>query len=410
MKIKAILLVVLVIFFFSTCEKDIEDPIPQEYFFKLYGGFHNDYILSVEDLPENGLLIAGYSSVEKYTLESGDAETSFWPYLCKILPTGMIDWDTLFDSNYENSFVHHALAVSNKTSILSVISHPVSHDSTQLFLQPIAFDGTMSSPASVYIDAAKILNARIVEQNNGNVRLVVQVERTISNTSKPYLLVYDLIGNDSLDKSLDLGFTNYPAGMIQVAYTSDDQIIVGTTVKENIAGKTNISLLAIKDKTTNWNKPIRSESASLSCNELKLINGEIVISGNQIENDINSFFTVTANPATGDETSRISFTVEDWTLPVCTAFTINDSNNYVYTGYIPTGIESSDIIFVEATKAGKLIRTNTYGSEEAETGKNVGKSIRYLGGNNYLLSGELEPLTNLDICLFRLNQEGKWID
>jgi hypothetical protein len=410
MKIKAILLTGLVIFFFSACEKNIEDPIPQEHFFKLYGSFHNDYILSVEDLPENGLLVAGYSSVEKYTLESDNAETSFWPYLCKILPSGMIDWDTLFGSNYENSFVHHALAVGNKTSILSVISHPVSHDSTQLFLQSLAFDGTMSSPASVYVDAAKILNARIVEQNDGGIRLVVQVERTISNTTKPYLLVYNLMGNDSLDKSLDMGFTNYPTGMIQVAYTSTDQIIVGTTVKENTAGKTNISLLAIGDKTTSWNKTIRSESASLSCNELRLINGEIVITGNQIENNINSVLTVTANPADGTETSRIAFAVEDWTLPVCTAFTINDNNNYVYTGYVPTGIERSDIIFVEATKDGKLVRTNTYGSNGKEAGKNAGRSIRYLGGDNYLLSGELEPITNLDICLFRLNTEGNWID
>ncbi len=410
MKIKAILLAGLVIFFFSTCETETGDPIPQEHFFKLYGSFHNDYILSAEALPENGLLVTGYSSVEKYTLGSDDVETSVWPYLCKILPTGMIDWDTAFDSNYDGSFVHHALSVGNNTSILSVISHVVSHDSVQLFLQPMALDGAMSAPVSVFVNAAKVLNARIVEQKDGDIRIVVQAERIIGNAAKPYLLVYDLIGNDSLDKSLDLGFTNYPAGMIQVACVSDDQIIVGATVKENTAGKTNISLLAITDKTTNWNKTIRSESASLSCNELKLVNGEITICGNQIGNDANSFFTVTVNPVNGNETSRVTFTVEGWASPVCTAFTINDSNNYVYTGYIPTGIKSSNILFVEATKDGRLVRTNIFGSEEREPGKNAGKSIRYLGGDKYLLSGELEPKTNLDICLFRLNHEGKWID
>lgn len=411
MKLKLIPFIFLTTLLFLKCETSVEPTVDLDHFFKLYGSYHNDYILSVEEIPGAGILIAGYTSINKYTLAEENDENTYWPYICKINPDGMVDWDTLLDNTFENSAALHALPVDNGNRILCMYSNPVNNDSVKMILQYFDMNGIMEAPVSYYVNAKRILNARIVEQDDRNIKIVAEVERKPGTISEYYLLVFDYTG-DSLSKSFDFAFSSTPIGLTQVKYYSEDQIIVGTTISEKNNGKTDIALISIKNKSVNWKEIISSiDGASLTCKDIKIIDNEIIVAGNQILDDIYKLLVVKVNPLNGKEKSRTVFTLdEEWNTPVCSAFTKNDSNDYVFTGYINTEASRSDIFFVEASDNGTIIGVNTFGTNGGNIGLNIGRSIHYLGNNDYLLTGEVEPMTNVDICLFKLNKEGKWVD
>ena len=390
---------------------DIEtgQPVDLDYFYKLYGGFDNDYILSVQEMDDGGLFISGFTSEEWWNDEVKYNEVLTRPYLCKILPTGMVDWDTVLREGYDYAMAYDIIQLKHAPEVLTAIAQAYNNDTTLLHILKVR-NSVLDTMLTAKIKAKQINNAQIVELSNGGLRIVLQLEDQNS-----LIRIYELTDNNSLsalpfDANLQPGEIS---GKIKVEVASEDLIVIGATVNENNQenSTTDVRVIATFGKLTAWDRKNGGAGISETCEDIKIVDENIVVVGNQTQDGKQEFLNLTLEPTGGKITKQLTFSVDEINTPVCRSFTVNDSNNFVYTGYSVLGDKKSDIIFVEATQEGDVVRINTFGSDGKADGENKGKSIHCARGEGYyFLAGEMEPINNSDICLFKLNKFGKWVD
>ncbi len=390
---------------------DIEtgQPVELEYFYKLYGSFNFEYILSVEETSDGGLFISGFTTEEEWDSKLDDSEALTKPYMCKILPSGMVEWEPEFTDIYNYGMAQDVKVLKKNPGILSIITQAHNTDTTLMHLVRID-NAELTKLTTIKVPAKKIPNAQIVELSNGDIRVVTQVENENSSIE-----LFRLINSDSLSSFHSVAlFEENISGRIKVLVDSDDLIVVGGSIKENPTeenGPTDIRLIAIRGKTTFWNTKIGESEVSESCEDVKIIDGKYVVAGNRIKDNSYEILNLTFEPISGNVSDELFFEVDGIDKPICSSFVLNDSNNFAYTGYSEINDTKSDILFIEATRKGEIKKINRFGSNGIENGRNKGKSIHHSKGQNYyFLTGEMEPINNTDICLFKLNLLGEWID
>jgi hypothetical protein len=392
---------------FSCNDTELGQPEEKPYFYKLYGGYYNDHINAVKQNQDGSLLIAGYA-------QNGVEET--WGYISKTLPTGMLDWDTTFFNNIDSK-AFDVYSVENQNEYRVACSQKYTDDSTFLYLLTLSPEGIITDSVSTKILATEIQNSQIIYQNDGSIRLLSQIIRRDKTTELEFgfLIIHDLSTQGTLEEAFSMELNQEVMGKVLVQYNTEQSIYVSVTVKEKTDGNstdfTDVRVLFINDNSVIWDNDYGETGMSESCFDLKIVNNAVVIAGNYKNSETAQKIYLLTLDLEGVKISSNIIGVNNIEQDIsCTAFAVNDSNNFVFCGDVKTGIGMSDILFFESKQNGDNVRKVIYGSQGASAGESVGKSIHFMSNENaYLMTGEMESINNNDICIFKLNRNGDWI-
>lgn len=409
---------VLISCFFIVSCSDIEVPasVEQSHYFKFYSSYYYDYLTSVEETDDDdGLLIAGYASEDAYDyIEDDDIlTTETWPYFCKILPSGMVDWDTLM-TEYDSCIAHHFVSSNSQDGYLSLVSKSLGNDSTIIIFQEVSSTGEFGETISDTVSADRVVASKVVDASDGTLKVVAQLRQgETEGEMTDVLTVYNLT-NGTFDVEYSLEMSATIDGSFQILVDDDlKQVIVGMTELEpdNDDNTTDVRVLSVDGGGIGWDMNFGNKGVSETCRDLKIVDDKVVFAGNIIEDD-NVRIAISIVDMDGARQRDSIIVDSDEALGYyCNSFTINDSNNYVFTGYYydTESLETTHIFFAESSQDGTLIQHTNYGEVE----ENEGRYIKYLGDGNYFLLGELTPgkgSGDLGICLFKIDESGNWVE
>lgn len=386
--------------FTSGCETSIQDSISSSQYYKQYGTFYDDHMYSVYPL-NGGCLISG--SFE-------DESDSSWAYVIKTSSDGMKEWDTAFNDN-TNAKAYDALYTSNR-GILVAVGKEVNEDTCYLSVVAFEMDGIISNTTDTVISASGINDLKIRELENGTIRLFSHIYRYSENNAdfNSYILVHDFYPDSGLFETVSYEIEEQSVGGIAVE-TNGNTSYLGYTFKENNSDSTNIRLMSILGNFVSWNNSYGAKNSSETCSDIIIEEQGILLTGNYKYGNSHQIFILNSD---FDGSQFVSSTIQkdDFTGQLdIGSFTINKDNNFVFAGSISTGVDRSDIVFLETTRSGENINFKTFGTEAKKPGKNTGLKIKYIEqSDSYILAGELEPVNNTNICIFSLNSKGSWID
>lgn len=395
----------LLFILFCGCESmEIVDPVQKQNFFKLYGSYYNDYMLSVKQCKDLSLLISGYMSI---TEEESTA------YLCKSTPYGIVEWDTTFNENI-NSKAHDMAILSDSSSFYMVMSEYAGFDTIKLTLFEMDFSGATLSIDSTLVSGSYANSIRIAILENEQVRLYTQVEFTNieDEVIKSAVVVHDLVDSIGLVQKVVYDFKQSIVDPIRIAHGNDNVIYLAATIREDQSSNefTDIRVFAVASNGVSWDNNYGIRGISESCSDIIFNDNQLSITGNYKDSERQKIYLLHLD-LFGARLGSDTISVYDRTSDISVnSFVLNDSNNFVFTGSIKTGIGTSDILFMETRKTGENIRYKTYGSNGEQAGESKGLSVLFLKEfNNYLLAAELEVINNKDISIMRVDRQGNWI-
>ncbi len=393
----------LLALFVLGCETELNTSINSQYYYKIYGTYYNDHIQSIYQLNDGSWLISGYNI---------DEADSTWAFICKSNPDGMVDWDTSFNDQM-NTKAFDAIYSSSGENILVATASEVNTNTCYLSVIEMGMQGDITFRMDSLIHVLSICDLKIRQLQDGSIRLfsLVNMEAELSGKNSQFLLVHDYYRDNGIVKKVSYEIDEKTEGSIVVKNSNSNTAYVGFTFYEKASDSyTDIRLMAINGKYITWNKTFGSNNISETCSDMIMENQGITLSGNY--EDAGSYGIYMLNTdLNGNQiaSSTIQFDVysESWGI---NSFVLNDSNNFVFTGYLNTGIDRSDIIFLETKHDGRIVRYNRFGSQGARQGNNIGFKVMFQENiNGYILAGELEPVNNSDICIFSLDREGNWV-
>lgn len=401
-----ILLAVLV-----SCDNiELSDPVVRDHFYKLYGTYNNDFMSSIIETNDGGLLWVGYTS-ESIENDQADADFNAYPYICKVQPDGMVEWDTSGLLHYDACIAHDVKLVNQDSEIFVSISQKLSDDEFSVHLMPLALTGEYDTTYSISLDANRIISANIVERDDDSVRVIVQAEHISGASTTTSLHMLKLNAQNELEETFEYVLSDQLPSQVEAIYLSDDQIIIASTsFNQNIDDDTDVRVLNVIDQTILWEKLYGDLGVSETCSEVKIIDGKIVIAGNTTTGSDVQIHVLTIDPTSqvGEFKLYPSSNLEN---PVCNSFDLNIDNNYVFTGSIETAVESSDVFFLESDIEGDELLSKTFGTGGEQDGENIGERIIAIDGSlDYFLAGRLEPINNTDVLIFKLDENASFLD
>jgi hypothetical protein len=384
------------------CETKI-NTVSSTQFYKLYGTFHNDHMHSVYPLNGGWLISGSYE----------DEADSSWAYVIKTLPNGMKEWDTAFNGNV-NARAYDALStvISDEHKILVAVAKELPEDTCYLSVAQLNLDGSEVLTIDSLIHASGFNNLKIRKLDNGTVRLFSQIYKVAENSTDvvSYIFVHDFTTDSGLVERVSHEIEEVVVGNI-VVETKENTSYLGYTFKENNTGLTDVRLMCIIGNSITWNRAFGDKNSSESCSDIIIEDQGIILTGNYIDNNSTQIYLLNAS-FNGDQNASSTIQIDDVTEQFeIGSFTLNKSDNFVFTGKITTGVERSDIFFLETTRAGENIDDIiSFGTGAKKPGSSTGLIIKYIEQNDgYILAGELEPVNNTDICLFSLDSKGSWV-
>lgn len=401
MKSSIFTLTLILTFFLTGCETELNSYVSDKYYYKLYGTFHNDHMQAIHQLNDGWLLVGSYE---------GEADSS-WAFVCKSLPDGMMDWDTAFNDNM-NAKAYDAIYTSGG-DILVAVAKQDNENKCYLSVVEMSIEGTIDNTTDTLVNASLFKDLKIRQMGDGTIRLfsLVKLTPTSSQNELNNIFVHDYYPDSGLVENVSYEIDTRTEDEIVVTNRGNTSYL-GFTFYENeqVSDAKDIRLMAICGKYIEWNSSFGSQGVTETCSDILVEDQGLTIAGNYSDSD--SYEVVVLNTDfNGYQLATTNIQFEDyagqWGI---NSMTVNDSNNFVFTGEINTGVDRTDIIFLETTRAGGYIRDKRFGSFGESQGNSKGLKIKYLeNSNNYILAGELAPINNTDICVFSLDRLGNWI-
>lgn len=391
----------------------LDDPVDREHYYKLYGSYDNDFVNSVTNYTnsDGGLMWVGYRS----TLSDPDqAESDFeaTPYICKVLSSGMVEWDTNQFNGYDKSIAHDLIFNSQDAEIYVSISQKISEDTMLLHLLPMTAAGEFDTTFSTPIAAQRIISANLINSSEDSLKVLVQAENIAFGITTTSIYVYSLTAGNVLTKSFEYSLANRLPEPAMAVYLADNTIVMTATTYENASstGNTDVLVMNISDKDVLWKVNYGEKGVSETASDLKILDNKIVIAGNYISADGSAIHTLSidVNTQIGEFTQ---YDLPEYTDLRCNSFDQNATNNYVFTGYFTTSTDRTDIFFAEATQSGEILQHKTFGTNGEQVGENKGSEIISIDNTtDYYLVGQFEPITNIDVVIFKLDEYGSWLN
>lgn len=407
----------LLLFLFS-CE-EITEPgnVEQDFYFKVYGNFHDDYLTHFELGNDGTYAFVGYST-EK-TIEGANTiyNTSLWPFFYKAAENGNVVSTFYTNESFIGVRFFHAKYVNN--DIYVTAGSLPQNDTIELAL--LRFKQDTQLPDTLYskkLRAAEFTHSEIVVYDDQSIMLYTQIVKPDNKGNLQTHIVIDDLEGDI--KSFDLGYTTLDK--IKVKYLGNEHVIIGTTVPAQkdapTSSKSNIRLISLIKNDRTWDESFYDSTRIESCVDLHYdnTNSKIIAVGNFVNSAGNyGLIKIQVLLSNGelDNMKAISYPGFGEGQTTCNSFTLNTKGNYVFTGSHTYSAENSDLFFLETTPDLAIVsnnqEANLFGSNNQKPGNNKGLFVNYSNATgSYFVAGQIMAISNFDIALFKLNEEGIW--
>lgn len=396
-----------------SCEKSpASEFVEKEYFFKTYGTYLNEYASSIIQTPDSGLIWVGITT----PLENpGHTALGFnaMPYICKVSPNGNIKWQYKGLEGYINSIAHDVAIRKQSPQIITSISQKINNDSIRLHILPMHLSGECDTSISLDFKAEFLNAATIIVAPTDSIRLLVQTGHRQGDKLASTLHLYSFSFSSGFKKTFEQFFSNGISEPVLAAYFSDENIIVAATIPEHesISGGTDVRIMNLTTKDMEWGKDFGQKGVSETASDLKILDGNIVVAGNINGSSDTVIHTLTVD-SRGQSGEFTRYTTPNFHGINCASFDVNPKGNYVFTGCVCTAPGSSDAFFIEFTKSGGVVQDDdVYGPNGLEQGKYIGKKIMARKNSpGYFIIGQAGLVTNTDVSILKINNNGSWLD